>query len=114
MIREVLRRLSTWGERHRRLLARLMIALMLTVIAAAARRGGLGEHHADALGDGLVLAEKRTDKPPSLTYHQALEEALCHGWIDGQAGGRDESSYRQRSAALRRRSAWSKRNTGIA
>jgi uncharacterized protein YdeI (YjbR/CyaY-like superfamily) len=61
-----------------------------------------------------VLAKKGTEKPTSLTYDQALEEALCHGWIDGQAGRRDEATYRQRFTPRRRRSAWSKRNTGIA
>src|SRR6266480_1794965 len=41
MIREELRRLSTWGERHRRLLARVMIALALSLVV-------------DAVGAGLV------------------------------------------------------------
>ena len=46
-----------------------------------------------------------------LTYDQALEEALCYGWIDGQAGRRDEATYRQRFTPRRQRSPWSKRNT---
>jgi uncharacterized protein YdeI (YjbR/CyaY-like superfamily) len=62
----------------------------------------------------LVLAKKGTSEPTSLTYEQALEEALCHGWIDGQVGRRDESTYRQRFTPRRRRSAWSKRNAAIA
>jgi hypothetical protein len=49
-----------------------------------------------APGAWLVLAKKGTTEPTSLTYDQALEEALCHGWIDGQAGRRDESTYKQR------------------
>jgi uncharacterized protein YdeI (YjbR/CyaY-like superfamily) len=65
-------------------------------------------------GVWLVLAKKSTAKPTSLSYDQALEEALCHGWIDGQAGRRDEATYRQRFTPRHRRSAWSKRNTGIA
>ena len=36
---------------------------------------------------------------------------LCYGWIDGQAGRRDEATYRQRFTARRQRSPWSKRNT---
>jgi len=86
----------------------------LIVRNAAAWRTWLVGHHADADGVWLVLAKKGTEKPTSLTYDQALEEALCHGWIDGQAGRRDEATYRQRFTPRRRRSAWSKRNTGIA
>src|SRR5438876_2474166 len=86
----------------------------LIVRDAAAWRAWLAEHHADPTGVWLVLAKKGTEKPTSLTYDRALEEALCHGWIDGQAGRRDEATYRQRFTPRRRRSAWSKRNTGIA
>jgi len=43
-----------------------------------------------------VLAKKGTTEPTSLTHNQALEEALCHGWIDGQARRRDEGTYLQR------------------
>jgi uncharacterized protein YdeI (YjbR/CyaY-like superfamily) len=86
----------------------------LIVRDAAAWRTWLAGHEADPVGVWLVLAKKGTEKPTSLTYDQALEEALCHGWIDGQAGRRDEATYRQRFTPRRRRSAWSKRNTGIA
>ena len=86
----------------------------LVVRDAAAWRTWLAGHHADPAGVWLVLAKKGTEKPTSLTYDQALEEALCHGWIDGQAGRRDEATYRQRFTPRRQRSAWSKRNTGIA
>jgi uncharacterized protein YdeI (YjbR/CyaY-like superfamily) len=86
----------------------------LIVRDAAAWRTWLAGHDADPVGVWLVLAKKGTEKPTSLTYDQALEEALCHGWIDGQAGRRDETTYRQRFTPRRRRSAWSKRNTGIA
>ena len=86
----------------------------LVVRDAAAWRTWLAGHHANPVGVWLLLAKKGTEKPTSLTYDQALEEALCHGWIDGQAGRRDEATYRQRFTPRRRRSAWSKRNTGIA
>jgi uncharacterized protein YdeI (YjbR/CyaY-like superfamily) len=86
----------------------------LIVRDAAAWRAWLAEHHADPTGVWLVLAKKGTENPTSLTYDRALEEALCHGWIDGQAGRRDEATYRQRFTPRRKRSAWSKRNTGIA
>jgi uncharacterized protein YdeI (YjbR/CyaY-like superfamily) len=45
-----------------------------------------------------------------LTYADALDEALCFGWIDGQASPRDQESYRQRFTPRRPRSAWSARN----
>jgi uncharacterized protein YdeI (YjbR/CyaY-like superfamily) len=61
----------------------------------------------------VVLAKKGTSEPTSLTYDQALEEALCHGWIDGQVTRRDERTYRQRFTPRRPRSTWSQRNTAI-
>jgi uncharacterized protein YdeI (YjbR/CyaY-like superfamily) len=83
----------------------------LLVRDAAAWRRWLGAHHAEPAGVWLVLAKKGTTKPTRLTYDQALEEALCYGWIDGQAGRRDEATYRQRFTPRRQRSHWSKRNT---
>jgi uncharacterized protein YdeI (YjbR/CyaY-like superfamily) len=83
----------------------------LVVRDTAAWRRWLGAHHAQPDGVWLVLAKKGTTKPTSLTYDQALEGALCHGWIDGQAGRRDEATYRQRFTPRRQRSPWSKRNT---
>jgi len=86
----------------------------LIVLDPLAWRAWLREHHDDSAGVWLVLAKKGTVQPTSLTYDQALEEALCHGWIDGQVGRRDEATYRQRFTPRRPRSTWSKRNTGIA
>ena len=60
-----------------------------------------------------MLAKGGTTDPTSLTYDQALDEALCHGWIDGQTGRRDGDTYRQRFTPRRARSAWSSRNVGI-
>jgi uncharacterized protein YdeI (YjbR/CyaY-like superfamily) len=80
---------------------------------ATAWRAWLAKHHADPAGVWLVLAKKGTEKPTNLTYDQALEEALCHGWIDGQVRRRDETTYRQRFTPRRSRSSWSKRNTEI-
>jgi uncharacterized protein YdeI (YjbR/CyaY-like superfamily) len=83
----------------------------LIVRDAVAWRAWLAKHHADPAGVWLVLAKKGTEKPTNLTYDQALEEALCHGWIDGQVRRRDETTYRQRFTPRRSRSSWSKRNT---
>ncbi len=84
----------------------------LIVPDAAAWRSWLGEHHADR-GVWLVLAKKGTERPTSLSYDEALDEALCHGWIDGQVRRRDEGTYVQRYTPRRSRSPWSKRNVGI-
>ena len=86
----------------------------LTVNDAAAWHTWLRDHHSDHGGVWLTLAKKGATEPTSLTYDQALEEALCHGWIDGQVRGGDERSYRQRFTPRRPRSGWSKRNAAIA
>ncbi len=73
----------------------------------------LAERHASSAGVWLVLAKKGTTEPTSLSYDEALDEALCHGWIDGQIKRRDERTFRQRFTPRRARSAWSKRNVEI-
>jgi uncharacterized protein YdeI (YjbR/CyaY-like superfamily) len=85
----------------------------LIVPDAAAWRAWLGEHHSEP-GVWLVLAKKGSTEPTSLTYDQALDEALCHGWIDGQVRRRDEHTYRQRFTRRRARSPWSARNIQLA
>jgi uncharacterized protein YdeI (YjbR/CyaY-like superfamily) len=86
----------------------------LTVADAAAWRSWLGQHHDDSPGVWLVLARKGTTEPTKLAFDDALVEALCHGWIDGQRRGRDSATFGQRFTPRRSRSAWSKRNVGIA
>jgi uncharacterized protein YdeI (YjbR/CyaY-like superfamily) len=86
----------------------------LIVRDAAAWRTWLAEHHAEPDGVWLVLAKKGTVEPTSLGYDDALEEALCHGWIDGQVRRRDEATFKQRFTPRRKRSPWSKRNVGLA
>jgi uncharacterized protein YdeI (YjbR/CyaY-like superfamily) len=86
---------------------------ILTVSDVAAWRAWLGEHREHAPGIWLRLAKKGTAEPTSLTYDEALEEALCHGWIDGQVRRLDERTYRQRFTPRRARSTWSKRNVGL-
>jgi uncharacterized protein YdeI (YjbR/CyaY-like superfamily) len=85
----------------------------LIVADSSAWRAWLQTHCEEDLGVWLVLAKKGNSEPTTLTYDQALEEALCHGWIDGQVKRRDERTYRQRFTPRRPRSPWSKRNVGI-
>ncbi|MGC8474087.1 MAG: YdeI/OmpD-associated family protein [Candidatus Dormibacteria bacterium] len=86
----------------------------LAVSDLAAWRGWLEDHAADSEGVWLVLAKKGTTRPTSLTYDQALEEALCHGWVDGQLARADAGTFRRRFTPRRRGSSWSKRNTTLA
>jgi uncharacterized protein YdeI (YjbR/CyaY-like superfamily) len=85
----------------------------MTIADADAWHAWLEAHHADSSGVWLVLAKKGTIDPTSLTYDEALEEALCHGWIDGQRRSGDASTFVQRFTPRRARSPWSKRNVGI-
>ncbi|UZN03622.1 YdeI/OmpD-associated family protein [Cellulomonas sp. S1-8] len=73
---------------------------------ASAWRAWLAAHHAQTTGVWLVLHKKGGDVT-ALTYVEAVEEALCFGWIDGQARRRDEGSTFQRMTPRRARSAWS-------
>lgn len=75
-------------------------------------RSWLSDNSATSAGVWLVL-HKRGGNVTTLTYDQALEEALCVGWIDGQIGRRDSESYRQRFTPRRPRSAWSARNVAL-
>jgi uncharacterized protein YdeI (YjbR/CyaY-like superfamily) len=54
---------------------------------------------------------KKDSGEKTVTYAEALEEALCYGWIDGQANKYDATSYIQKFTPRRPKSIWSKRNT---
>ena len=73
----------------------------------------LAANHISHAGTWLVLARKGTQEPTSLSYDEALDEALAHGWIDGQVRRRDELTFRQRFTPRRPKSSWSARNVGI-
>jgi uncharacterized protein YdeI (YjbR/CyaY-like superfamily) len=87
--------------------------LELCVADVGAWRDWLDEHHARSSGVWLVLAKKGVESPTRLTYDEALDEALCYGWIDGQLRRRDERTYLRGFTPRRPRSAWSKRNVDI-
>jgi uncharacterized protein YdeI (YjbR/CyaY-like superfamily) len=82
----------------------------LTLPDGAAWRAWLAEHHDESQGVWLVTAKKGA---AGVSRDEALEEALCHGWIDGQARSRDDATYLQRYTPRRSRSAWSQRNVKI-
>lgn len=62
----------------------------------------------------LVLAKKGVIGPTTLTYEDALEEAICHGWVDGRLAKGDEGTFLRRFTPRRLRGGWSKRNVEIA
>ena len=86
----------------------------LVLADVKAWRAWLEENHSSSPGIWLVMAKKGTVEPTNITYAEALEEALCFGWIDGQARSGDDVTYSQGFTPRRKRSVWSKRNTGIA
>jgi uncharacterized protein YdeI (YjbR/CyaY-like superfamily) len=69
----------------------------------------LEENHAVSDGVWLAIAKKGAAQR-SVTYADAVEVALCYGWIDGQGRPRDEHAYLQKFTPRRARSKWSKIN----
>jgi uncharacterized protein YdeI (YjbR/CyaY-like superfamily) len=84
----------------------------LPTIAFASRAewaAWLADHHDDI--DGLwVKFAKKDSGIDSVTYAEAVEVALCYGWIDGQAAAHDDAHWLQRFTPRRARSRWSKIN----
>jgi uncharacterized protein YdeI (YjbR/CyaY-like superfamily) len=72
-------------------------------------RAWLARHHEKSPGLWLKFAKKGSGVP-SVVYAEALEEALCFGWIDGQLKSIDATYYAQRFTPRRPRSKWSKIN----
>ncbi|MEU7842136.1 YdeI/OmpD-associated family protein [Micromonospora sp. NPDC049114] len=81
----------------------------LIVTDAGALRAWLSENHATSPGVWLALT-KKGGTVTTLTWQHAVDEALCFGWIDGQARKRDEQSSWIRFTPRRARSVWSRRN----
>jgi uncharacterized protein YdeI (YjbR/CyaY-like superfamily) len=69
----------------------------------------LEEHHATSSGLWLKIAKKGSGIK-TVSYAEALEVALCYGWIDGQAASLDEAFWLQRFTPRTPRSKWSKVN----
>ncbi len=86
----------------------------LLVADAAEWRTWLSGNQSKSQGVWLVLAKKGTTHPTTLSYDEALDEAICFGWIDGQLGRRDSATFRRRFTPRNARSPWSQRNVAIA
>lgn len=81
----------------------------LLVPDPGAWRAWLEEHHDTSPGVWLVLTKKGGTRT-TMTWASAVDEALCFGWIDGQARRRDDETSLQRMTPRRPRSMWSARN----
>jgi uncharacterized protein YdeI (YjbR/CyaY-like superfamily) len=77
---------------------------------AAAWRAWLAAHHASASGLWLKIAKKAAAEG-TLSYAEALDEALCFGWIDAQTRGLDDDYWMKRFTPRKPGSRWSKINT---
>lgn len=69
----------------------------------------LTEHHTNTEGIWLKIAKKETGIP-SVSYAEALESAICYGWIDGQKASFDGTYWLQKFTPRRPKSIWSKVN----
>jgi uncharacterized protein YdeI (YjbR/CyaY-like superfamily) len=72
-------------------------------------RAWLKKNHASSTGVWLVYAKRHTGIP-SLTYNDAVEEALCFGWIDSKINPIDDAFYMQVFTPRKLKSAWSALN----
>jgi uncharacterized protein YdeI (YjbR/CyaY-like superfamily) len=78
--------------------------------SARAFRTWLTKEHSRSAGL-LLRIYKKDSGIPSVTYAEALDQALCFGWIDGQKLPCDDQSWLQKFTPRQPRSGWSRRNT---
>lgn len=81
---------------------------ILTFADRQAFRDWLGKN--GALSSGIWLRFSKNQKLVTLSADEALEEALCHGWIDGQMQSLDDNTYRKYFARRIPKSKWSAKN----
>jgi uncharacterized protein YdeI (YjbR/CyaY-like superfamily) len=92
--------------------ARDLVPDELPIIAFASRdafAAWLAEHHEASPGLWIKIAKKAAGIA-TVTHAEALETALCHGWIDGQRRALDDVYFLQRYTPRTKRSKWSKIN----
>src|SRR3569832_1440517 len=75
----------------------------------AAWREWLAMHHATSPGIWLVF-DKKSSRPDRLAYGDAVEEALCYGWIDSLVRRIDDARYAQLFTPRKAKSTWSRSN----
>jgi len=82
---------------------------LLTPRTRAVWRSWLEAHHRDGSGVWVVYFKKGSAET-GIGYDEAVEEALCFGWIDGKVNTLDADRYMQRYTPRRPGSAWSRLN----
>lgn len=85
---------------------------ILTFTDRQAFREWLGKYGTESEGIWLLFSKK--GKLITLSAADALEEALCHGWIDGQIQSLDENTYKKYFARRLNKSKWSAKNKKLA
>jgi uncharacterized protein YdeI (YjbR/CyaY-like superfamily) len=90
-------------------MARPLTDPVIAFDSQAAWEAWLAEHHATANGVWVKMAKKASGIG-TVTHPEALESALCYGWIDGQRNRFDDQWFIQRFTPRRPRSKWSKIN----
>ena len=75
----------------------------------AAWRAWLAEHHADSPGVWLII-HKKNSPGAGVTYEEAVEEALCFGWIDSKTITLDATRFKQVFTPRKPRGTWAKSN----
>ena len=75
-------------------------------------RKWLGDHCLSS--DGIWLLFGKAGGPKTIKAAEALEEALCFGWIDGQMQSIDDKTYRKYFSLRREKSKWSEKNKALA
>ncbi len=86
------------------------MAEMVNFASPGEFRAWLAKNHKKS--DGIWLRiYKKASGVPTVTYAQALDQALCFGWIDGQKKPFDAQSWLQKFTPRREKSGWSKYNT---
>ncbi|HEX7192058.1 MAG TPA: YdeI/OmpD-associated family protein [Thermoanaerobaculia bacterium] len=82
---------------------------MLYVPTREAWRKWLAKNH-DRISEIWLVYPKKGSGEPRVEYNDAVEEALCFGWIDGMTKSIDENRYMQRFSPRRPKSNWSDSN----
>lgn len=82
---------------------------ILAFTSAEDLRSWLGKNHKESPGIWIRLFKIKSGMP-TITYAEALDTALCYGWIDGQKKAYDVQSWLQKFTPRRPKSLWSKRN----
>lgn len=82
---------------------------ILTFTSSKEFTSWLAKHHKGSSGIWIQLFKIKSGTP-TITYAEALDVALCYGWIDGQKKPHDTESWLQKFTPRRSKSIWSKRN----